>query len=710
MTHKKTITRLESGIPHFDDLIGGGLPKQSITILAGPPGSGKTTLAQQICFHNASSTNRVLYFNTLSEPVAKVLRYVSLFDFFDADKVESGIQFIDVGSTLATEGIEAAASQIMEQVRRVKPALVVIDSFKVFDDFAATSEALRKFTYLLAVNLMAWETTVLLVGEFENSEIQSNPVFSIIDGQILLSQTTKFDERIRVLSVVKLRGTAHSRDDHAFSITQAGIEIFAPRVTILREDRGSLVGRMKTGVSKFDDLLGEGIPFGSSVLVSGVAGTGKTILLLEFIFQGARMGEKGILFSFEETTERLQAAARAFGWDLEAEVKRGMLEVVFVPQPAIMVERDMLMMATRIHALQAKRVAIDSVSVFLYKLRDPQAAREKIFQLASIVQNAQSVGFFATDIEYGSSSISRFGVEETVVDGVILLTSTAEGLERQRYLEVYKLRQTAHLKGRHSIVIGKEGVEVFPRYSEEVAPSRPPKALGSERLSSGVPGLDALIGGGFLLRSATLVSGPVGAGKSTLGLQFIAAGVALKEPGLFISMDAGPEQIGRSAEALGFRWQQAADAGLFRSTYLSPENVRTSQFFSIIGDQIRLQGTRRLVLDGVGYLNNLNMASDELREMLLVLVSQFKLLDVTIVLLSEADGLKSSETLPDSSFVAVADNLLALAYEFSLGAYRPCLTVIKAHESAHDRGRYYYTLDGSGIQIGPRVGTEPPDA
>jgi len=131
------------------------------------------------------------------------------------------------------------------------------------------------------------------------------------------------------------------------------------------------------------------------------------------------IGEKGILFSFEETTERLLATARGMGWDLKREIDRGMIEMVFIPQPEIVVEGHLLMMRERVAALSARRVVVDSVSVFLHKVKDPQIAREKIFQLASIVQNSGAVGFFATDIPYGSTQISRFGVEETVVDGVL---------------------------------------------------------------------------------------------------------------------------------------------------------------------------------------------------------------------------------------------------------------------------------------------------
>src|SRR5690606_27242295 len=119
---------------------------------------------------------------------------------------------------------------------------------------------------------------------------------------------------------------------------------------------------------------------------------------LEFVYRGAQIGEKGILFSFEETGERLRAAASGFGWDLDAEIERGMVEIVFIPQTDIMVEGHLLMMQERIAALQARRVVIDSVSVFMHKIKDAQTVREKLFQLATIVHNEQAVGLFATDI------------------------------------------------------------------------------------------------------------------------------------------------------------------------------------------------------------------------------------------------------------------------------------------------------------------------
>jgi circadian clock protein KaiC len=706
MTKKtKDLARITTGVRNLDDLFFGGVPSGSVTVVGGAPGSGKTILTQQICFHNASPERRVLYFSTLSEPTAKTLRYLSQFSFFDAEKLDQGgIQFVDLGVILRKEGLEQASSLIMEQVKKVKPALVVIDSFKAFDDLSKSREELRKFGYELAVNLMAWETTTFLLGEYGPHDFQTNPLFSIVDALVMASQREQSGEQQRFIQIVKMRGTEHSRDEHSFVITRNGAEVFAPRVTIRREAREPAAGRLKTGISKFDALLGEGIPRGSSLLIAGVAGTGKTILLLEFVYRGALAGEKGIVFTFEETEERLRASARGLGWQLDREIERQMVEIIFIPQPDIMVEKHLLMMAERVSDFAARRVSVDSVSVFLHKVRDPQISREKTFQLATIVQNVQAVGFFATDIPYGSSQISRFGVEETVVDGVVLLSATEQGLERQRYVEVYKLRNTAHLKGRHNLTIGAGGLQIFPRYHPSSDPIEAPASVeNTRRLGSGVVGLDDLLGGGLLERSVTLVSGSAGAGKSTLGLQFIVEGARQQEAGLFVSLEEGPAQISKTAEAIGLPLPQALDASLIQVMYLSRDHAQASQFLAILEDEIRAKKIKRLVLDGASQMAIEGLISEELRQLLYALVTRFKALGVTSMLTLESKSMHSTDTITDHGFSAISDNIILLRYVMTAGEFRPSLAIVKTRGSAHSFATAFYSIGTGGLRLEARA-------
>ena len=705
---KKQIARITTGVRNLDTLLKGGFPKGSTTIVGGTPGAGKTTLVQQICFHHASPKERVLYFNTLSEPTAKTLRYMSQFAFFDRAKLTGGIEFVDLGIMLRTHGVDEVSRLVMDHLKRVKPAIVVIDSFKVFEDLTTSREELRKFAYELAINLMAWETTTFLIGEYGAQEIQVNPLFSIVDGLVMVMQRMESGEQQRFVQIVKMRGTDHSRDEQPFVIGQAGVDVFAPRVTIQREDRGSSGPRCKTGVSRLDELLGDGIPRGSSLLIAGVAGTGKTVLSLEFVYRGAEAGEKGIVFSFEETEERLRAAARGLGWNLDHQIDRGMVEIVFIAQPEILVEGHLEMMHERIKALGAKRVALDSLSVFLHKVKDPQIAREKTFQIASLVQNAEAVGFLATDIPYGSDQISRFGVEETVVDGVILLSSTAEGQDRQRYLEVYKLRNTAHLKGRHDMLIGEGGIAVFPRYDAQPLKATSRREPPPRRLATGVPGLDGLLGGGLIEGSMTFVAGSAGIGKSTLATQFLLEGAKAKEAGLFVSLEEGPEQLGAMASSLGLPLESALDDGLVEIVHLARERVRPNQVLAMLTDMVRLTNTRRLVLDGASHLLSDVATVSEHRQLVDGLVSRFKELGVTGVLTFETQTLQASGKVTDRGVSPIADNLLMLRYrEDAGGGLCPTITVVKTRGTAHDFNTHEISIGPGGLRIG-RAEASPP--
>ncbi|WP_257463333.1 ATPase domain-containing protein [Archangium lipolyticum] len=699
-----TMDRLETGIPNLDAVFHGGLPKGVMTVVAGAPGSGKTILTQQMCFHHAAQGGRVLYFNTLSEPTAKTLLYLRPFSFFKPELLEERIRFVDLGVILRTKGLELTANLVMENLKQFKPSMVVIDSYKVFDDLARSAEELRKFTYELTVRLMAWECTTFLLGEY-NPEHLEHPAFSAIDGIITLKQRELSGEQQRLLRVVKLRGTGHSRDEHPFIITAAGAEVYAPGITLRRKrqtgQRPGHIDRLKTGVSKLDELLGEGIPHGSSLIVSGVAGAGKTILGLEFLYRGARdQGQKGIYFSFEETEERLLATARGMGWELEREIDRGMLRIVFIPQPDILVDRHLLEMQHHVEFFGARRVVLDSMSVFLHKIDDKRIVRDKVFWLANIVQNQEAVGFFLNDIPSGSSQHTRFGVEETVMDGLILLTWEQEGFERRRYIEVNKLRNTGHAKGRHAMAIGRGGISVFPRIDEGLPRVEPvPPSLHRGRLSSGVPQLDALVGGGLLAGSVTLVSGSPGTGKSTLGMQFVLEAVRTGERSLYISLEEGPAQLLQSAEALGLPLRQAFEAGSVEILFLPREHLHAARFLSVVEDKVATLRPARVVLDSASDIEVRGLVSEELRLLLYGLVIRLRGMGVTSLFTLEARSLFVSDIISERGLSPLADNILMLRYAREEGQLIPSLTVVKTRGSSHDRATHRFSIGEGGLLL-----------
>jgi len=290
------------------------------------------------------------------------------------------------------------------------------------------------------------------------------------------------------------------------------------------------------------------------------------------------------------------------------------------------------------------------------------------------------------------------------VDGVVLLTSSEEGFERERYIEVYKLRNTAHLKGRHNMTVGSGGIAVFPRYDAEAELREPPSPLEStRRYASGVPGLDPLCGGGLLERSVTLVSGSAGIGKSTLGLQFVIEGARRKEPGLYVALEEGPAQILNTAEGLGLSLKKLTDTELVDILYLSGEHVRANQFLSLLDDKIRAQRTRRLVLDSVSHMALGGAAPGELRQMLRAMVARFKSRGVTSMFTLESDSMYSTDTVTGLGYSSLADNILMLRYASVAGEFQPTLSVVKTRGSSHDRGTHYYSITQGGMRIGKRV-------
>jgi circadian clock protein KaiC len=225
MKTKMPIERIDSGVKNFDKLLGGGLPKGSVTLICGTPGSGKTTLAQQICFLNSNLKSKALIFQTLSEPSAKTIKYMSQFEFFKSAKVGNTVEYVDLGTTLRSKGLPATTAKMMNHIKRVKPSFVTIDSFKVFDDLSDGRDHLRKFTYEVAIQLMAWEITGFLLGEYGISHIENSPLASVVDGIISMTHEESNHKVRRLMRVMKMRGTHHDLDPHEFKINDAGIEL-----------------------------------------------------------------------------------------------------------------------------------------------------------------------------------------------------------------------------------------------------------------------------------------------------------------------------------------------------------------------------------------------------------------------------------------------------------------------------------------------------
>ena len=299
--------RLPSGDHRLDAVLGGGLPANSITVVAGPPGSGKTILAHQYVFTNATRERPALYLTTVSEPFDKVLRYGETLSFFDAQLIGNTVFYEDLGTTLTSRGLTAALDRMDALTKERRPGMIVIDSFTAFRDFAADDGEFRRFIHVLAGRLSAFPATALWIGEYDGDEPVGKPEFTVADGILHLSARRILERELREFEVRKLRGSDFLMGSHAYRLSNEGVAVF-PRLADpaeegpygLDEDR-----RISSGIQALDTMLADGYWPGASTLIAGPSGCGKTLLGLHFIFGGARDGEPGLIATLQENPSQL---------------------------------------------------------------------------------------------------------------------------------------------------------------------------------------------------------------------------------------------------------------------------------------------------------------------------------------------------------------------------------------------------------------------
>lgn len=464
------LPRLATGNAEFDALLSGGVPCGSVTVVAGEPGAGKTILALQMLFSLAVAGKKVVYFSTLSEPALKVIRYLQVFSFFDRSLLDNGmVRFIDLGTTLRAKGAELALDEVAARVEELEPDLIVIDSFKAIHDILPDAAKSRTIVYDLSVRMASWGATTVLIGEYTDNEISTLPEFAIADGIIRLRNSRVELRTVREVEIVKLRGTAFVTGTHFFEIRPDGVR-FYPRVRTPPHDAGeqvTLSDRLPTGVAGLDEMLCGGIPRGSATVVEGGTGTGKTLIGLQFLVEGARRGEPGILFALEETVPQLRAIAGGFGWDLAALEAAGLLTLVGTSPVELSTDRFLHEARQACARAKARRAVLDSLSALRLGVLSERRFKELVYAAVKYFRTDGQTAMLTLEVPelLGSSQLSGHGVS-SVADNVVRLRYTEVDGELQRAIAVLKARGMKHDMSLRHFTIGASGPSVGEAYHD----------------------------------------------------------------------------------------------------------------------------------------------------------------------------------------------------------------------------------------------------
>ncbi len=471
MTTKATINRLATRVPGLDEVLGGGLPEFSFNLIAGQPGSGKTTLAHQIMFALATPERPAIYFTVLGEPPLKMLRYQQQFDFFEAEAFNHSVRFVCLSEDAMSGDLDRVLKRIAEEVAAHNPGLVFVDSFRsvVFASESADSPktSLQLFVQQLGMLMTSLQATTFLVGEYFN-ETEANPVFTVADGLIWVRQSVQRNSVVRKMEIVKMRGQGTLPGLHTFRIDHSGIRVFAPAQVVAAAsaapDAAVPAERALMGVPALDDMLGGGLPRGYSLLVAGPSGSGKSILASAFLAEGVRCGETGVVAAFEQHPNRSRNPVLV---DL---IARGQVGLIDSREPDLSIDEIVLLILTEVRRLKATRVVLDSLSGFELALAPTFRTdfRESLLGLVTALARAGVSVLMTSELEdrYTDLRFSPYGAA-FLTDAIIVQRYIEIDSRLLRVMAVVKVRASDHSNELRLYSIGDDGIRIGERLPEQ---------------------------------------------------------------------------------------------------------------------------------------------------------------------------------------------------------------------------------------------------
>ncbi|OIO95033.1 MAG: hypothetical protein AUJ92_08755 [Armatimonadetes bacterium CG2_30_59_28] len=468
---------IQTGIRGLDALLGGGILAGGTVLVEGAPGCGKTTFGLQYIHEGISRFDEnglVVTFEQFPEQMHRDALNFG-WDLRELEK-QDRLRIMCTSPEVLAKLLQQPDSLLDKVSSQLKVKRVFVDSVTHLEHLTDDRKEQRAIVNGLLNSLKNRGFTTFLAKEIESRDEEGDSFEAyIVDAVIRINN--QLDEynlrRRRTVEILKTRGQEHVSGQHPFRFADSGVQVFPLNfLTDLPEESWQELSRIATGVEGLDQLLGGGIPSRSAVLLSGGAGTGKTICGLQFLMAGIRDSkERGILFSYEQTAAEIEAIAGGFGWDLKKHQDSGDLLLAHNYFTEVSLDEHLWDIQEAIQRTGARRIVLDSLTALLHPVSEHRyLVTEKVSQLVRLMKSLNCTAYFISSIPSGMDRVSTFGVEESLVDSVLLLETARDDTRRKRSVEVCKARGINHVMGERRMTIGPHGIEVYFRRAKSTGP------------------------------------------------------------------------------------------------------------------------------------------------------------------------------------------------------------------------------------------------
>ena len=462
------LQRIPSGVLGLDAVLDGGFLQGGTYIVAGMPGTGKTILGNQICFHHVSQGGRVVYVTLLAETHGRMLAHLRGLAFFSEEPLASALHYVSAYRVLTQEGLKGLLELLRQLIREHRATMLVLDGLVSASASAPNELAFKEFVHELntLVSVIGCTTFLLTNG---HSPKDVHPEHTMVDGLIELTDELIGVRAVRELIVRKFRGSGHLRGRHVFQISQQGITVY-PRAEAMLSDPIAIPGEYKTrvpvGVPALDEMLHGGLLRGSATLLMGPSGSGKTLLGLQFLAEGVAKGEPCLYFGFYESPPRLVGKGQGIGLDLLGGVKSGLLEMIWQPPVELVLDALAVKILAAIKRRGVHRLLVDGLMGF----KESTVHTERINRFFAAFTN--ELRALEVTTVFTEEMRMLFGPEvETPVKGLSALVENHLFLrqlewkgELRRVLAILKTRESGHDPALRELIIGDRGIQIGGRF------------------------------------------------------------------------------------------------------------------------------------------------------------------------------------------------------------------------------------------------------